>query len=223
MFTLRKLFLDPLRTALILIDLHNDLLSEGGFYYREGWPISGLRSILPGLAGLRRSLPEQLRVVYTARSYDPNGGDASSYRRVIIPPHLQTLEGITADGLSLLAGSWGAEIVDELRPLPGDPLVACKGLDAFFGSDLEQILNGWDVNTVVLGGVITELAVESTARSAFERGFEVLILSDGTASWEPERHFNSLRNLEFGFGMVVESSQLLRMLPSGRKDPDRRG
>merc|ERR1711998_232879 len=99
---------------------------------------------------------------------------------------LGILAGCAKDGL-FTEGTWNAEFCDKMQPVDGDVVIqGKKGLDAFPGTDLEEQLVKNEVETVVLGGFLTNCCVESTMRTAYEKGFNVITLTDGTATMSPE-------------------------------------
>src|SRR4029078_12180403 len=99
-------------------------------------------------------------------------------------------------------GSWGADIVDELKPAEGDIVLERKrGLDAFASTNLDFILRSKGIDTIALGGFLTNCCVESTMRSAYERGYQVITLSDcvaATSAEEPHKH------IKFDYPMFSE-------------------
>lgn len=101
-----------------------------------------------------------------------------------------------------------AEFVPELR-LPGAPVVAKTQYDAFFRTDLEDLLRARGVSRVVVTGVMTHLCCETTARAAFVRGFDVLFPVDGTATYDLDFHRSALRNLAHGFATLTLVHDLL--------------
>jgi ureidoacrylate peracid hydrolase len=91
-------------------------------------------------------------------------------------------------------GEWGAEIVDEVAPEDGDIVIEGKrGLDTFASTNLDFILRSKGVRTVALGGFLTNCCVESTMRTAYENGYEVVTLSDCVAATSTEEHDNALK------------------------------
>ena len=101
--------------------------------------------------------------------------------------------------------------MDGLEPRDGEPVIQKPRYDAFLRTTLEDDLRARGVDTVVVGGVITNCCVDTTARSAFMRGFGVLVLEDcvGTFGQERDLHDASLRNLSLLFAVVHDSSVLL--------------
>ncbi len=115
-------------------------------------------------------------------------------------------------------GSWGWRIVDGLSPASAELVVQKPRYDAFLRTALEEDLRRGGVDTVVVGGVITNCCVDTTARSAFMRGFDVLVLDDcvGTFAQERDLHDAALRNLSLLFGVVGSSASVLAAAPSPR-------
>jgi len=134
---------------------------------------------------------------------------------VILTRHLNT------DGDAGLLGTWWkdlirpgtdhGEIVAGLEP-EGSTVLIKTQYDAFHGTDLERILKQRDVSQVVVTGVMTHLCCETTARSAFVRGFTVFIPVDGTATYNEDFHFGSMLNLAHGFAVPVLTGDLRRSL-----------
>ena len=108
------------------------------------------------------------------------------------------LKGVV-DNKAFRKGSWGAAIVDVLKPETGDIVIEGKrGLDAFPSTNLDFILRSKGIQTVVLAGFLTNCCVESTMRSAYERGFDVITLKDCTATLSQEAQTMALTH---NFGM----------------------
>jgi ureidoacrylate peracid hydrolase len=118
------------------------------------------------------------------------------------------LKGVV-DGNAFVKGSWGAAIVDDLAPAETDIVVEGKrGLDTFASTNLDFILRSKRIETVIIGGFLTNCCVESTMRSAYENGYRVITLTDCTAATSQEEHDNALT---FDFPMFshpVESSAI---------------
>lgn len=119
-------------------------------------------------------------------------------------------------------GSWWRELLSADHPLHGlDPrldwedsqILAKSQYDAFYQTPLEQILREAGVKQVVVSGVMAHLCCETTARSAFMRGFEVFFLVDCTASYSRDYHLAALRNLGHGFAALTTSKQIQAVLP----------
>jgi nicotinamidase-related amidase len=117
---------------------------------------------------------------------------ASGYNEITRHPY-GILKGVV-DTNAFIKGSWGAQIVEGLEPAEGDIVLEGKrGLDAFASTNLDFILRSKGIETVALGGFLTNCCVESTMRSAYERGFEVVTLTDCVAATSQEEHDNAIR------------------------------
>ncbi len=102
------------------------------------------------------------------------------------------LKGVV-DGNAFVKGSWGAAIVDELAPEDGDIVIEGKrGLDTFASTNLDFILRSKGITTIALGGFLTNCCVESTMRSGYENGYQVITLNDCVAATSVEEHDNAL-------------------------------
>ncbi len=124
----------------------------------------------------------------------------------------EILKGVV-DSNAFRKGSWGAAIVDVLAPHPEDIVIEGKrGLDAFPSTNLDFILRSKGIQTVVLSGFLTNCCVESTMRSAYERGFDVVTLKDCTATLSQEAQSAAL-NHNFGmFSRPINHDEFLKLL-----------
>ena len=106
-----------------------------------------------------------------------------------------------------------SEIVPELGPREGDLLVTKRQWGAFYGTDLEMQLRRRGVRTIVLGGIATNFGVESTARDAWERGYEIVFVEDATAALSPEAHAFAFTTIFPRLGRIRTSNDLFSILP----------
>jgi len=109
----------------------------------------------------------------------------------------------------LIDGSPEAELIPQLRPQPEDLLIEKDRYSAFLRTRLDRELSSRYIRDLVVGGVMTNLCCETTARDAFMRDFRVFFLLDGTATCREEYHLASLRNLAYGFAYLVACSEIL--------------
>lgn len=119
------------------------------------------------------------------------------------------LKGVV-DGKAFVKGSWGAAIVDDLAPVEGDIIVEGKrGLDTFASTNLDFILRSKGIKTLVLGGFLTNCCVESTMRTGYEHGFDVVTLVDCVAGTSTEEHDNAIKYDFPMFSKPMPSSELI--------------
>jgi nicotinamidase-related amidase len=166
--------------AIVLIEYQNDFTSAGGVFH----------DAVKGVMQSNRMLDNTVAVADKARAAGATImhvpiSFAEGYRELGAKPY-GILKGVV-DNKAFRKGSWGAAIVDVLTPQAGDIVIEGKrGLDAFPSTNLDFILRSRGIHTVVIGGFLTNCCVESTMRSAYERGFEVVTLIDCTATVDAE-------------------------------------
>ena len=180
------LTLDPATTAVVLIEYQNDFTSPGGVLH------AAVQQVMESTGMLANTT----RVVDAARSAGATVMHApitfaAGYNELSSHPY-GILKGVV-DGNAFVKGSWGAAIVDELAPQAGDIVVEGKrGLDTFASTNLDFILRSKGITTIVLGGFLTNCCVESTMRSGYENGYEVITLRDCVAATSAEEHDNAI-------------------------------
>jgi nicotinamidase-related amidase len=216
---LAGLDLDPASSAFLAVDFQNDFCKPDGFFAGAGHDVAPCEAA----AARTRALLAQVRAAGIPVVFTRSVGEKPEYR---LPPLRYRRPRDSADfqagvgGTKVFApGSWGAQVVDELAVEPGDVVLEKRRFDAFLGTDLEELLRDRGVDTVVLTGVTTNCCVDSTARSAFVRGFATLVLSDCVAAFGNERelHDSSLRNLELFCAVVATSDEYADDLRARRR------
>ncbi|MFQ5915308.1 MAG: cysteine hydrolase family protein [Nitrospinota bacterium] len=205
--------LDAARSALMVVDMQNDYCSPGGDFDKRGIPLEPARKALPNiLRTLDAARTGELFVVYTAMVYDEFTFEDRHHR--IVP------ERMRARNLCR-RGSWGAAIIDELSPRPGEPVIEKCRYSGFYNTNLEILLRNRGITTLILAGVVTNVCVESTARDAFQRDFDVIVVSDATASYSPQLHEAALLNVRYHCGAALSTEEVLRLMAVGAKVPQR--
>ncbi|MCV3768771.1 cysteine hydrolase family protein [Rhizobium sp. TRM95796] len=176
----------PAKTALIVIDMQRDFIEPGGFGATLGNDVSLLRAIIPAtarlIAGFRKA---GLPVIHTRECHAPDLSDCPPAKRTRGKPSLR-IGDPGPMGRILIAGETGADIVEELYPLPSETVIDKPGKGAFYATPLGDILAGKGVSQLVFAGVTTEVCVQTTMREANDRGYECLLATDATESYFPE-------------------------------------
>lgn len=179
--------IDPKTTAVVLIEYQNDFTSDGGILHPA---VSAVMEQTGMLANTRRVV-DKARAAGATVMHAPITF-AEGYNELSSHPY-GILKGVV-DGNAFVKDSWGAAIVEDLAPQPGDILIEGKrGLDTFASTNLDFILRSKGITTIVLGGFLTNCCVESTMRSGYENGYQVITLSDCVAATSVEEHDNALR------------------------------
>jgi|OpeIllAssembly_1097287.scaffolds.fasta_scaffold53159_2 ureidoacrylate peracid hydrolase len=213
-----SLHLDPRRCALLVIDMQNDFVSPGGYHHRRGRSCGPVQAVIPNIRFLLQDLPGELKRIYIVTAREPDGSDDPWRFHAILPERMRFKEQQSDNDRNVLRGSWGAAIVDALKPGPEDPVFSKRRHSAFYQTDLEMSLRCWDIHTLIFTGVAAEICVESTLRDAFVRDFDVIVASDGVASWDEEVCHAMLRLVQQEFGLVLPSADICRRLFSSSSD-----
>lgn len=179
---------DPRHTALVLVDLQNDFLHPEGAYARAGLRLAEADALVRRLAPLARALQRAGGwVIATLFTLVPGRNG-----RPLIAPHLARLRPFLRSG-DFAPGSFGQRLLGELEP--ADFYIEKVAYSAFYQSRLEWILRRLEIATLIVGGIVTQGGVASTLRDAQLREFELVLLEDGCASFDPEAHAAALRSL----------------------------
>ena len=179
--------IDPTTTALVLIEYQNDFTSDGGVLHPAVKDVMDKTGMLPNTKEVAaRARAAGVTIMHAPITFAAGYNELSSHPYGI-------LKGVV-DGNAFVKGSWGAAIVDDLSPEAGDIVIEGKrGLDTFASTNLDFILRSKGITTIVLGGFLTNCCVESTMRSGYENGYQVVTLSDCVAGTSPEEHDNALK------------------------------
>jgi nicotinamidase-related amidase len=208
----------PDRAALVIIDMQRDFLEPGGFGDALGNEISHLRAaIAPIGTVLAAARAAGVLVIHTREGHRPDLADLSPAKRR--RGRFATRIGDAGPmGRILIRGEPGHGIIPELAPVAGEPVIDKPGKGAFYATDLELMLRARGVTQLILAGVTTEVCVHTTLREGNDRGFECLVLEDGTASYFPEFHQTALAMAcaqDGIFGWVAPSAAVAAALTGG--------
>jgi nicotinamidase-related amidase len=177
---------DPATTALLVIDMQRDFLEPGGFGESLGNDVSQLRRTIAPLRDLLTACRSAgLRVIHTREGHLPDLSDCPPAKLSRGAPS-KRIGDPGPYGRILIRGEYGHDIVEELAPAPGEPVIDKPGKGAFHATDLGELLTGWGVRHLLVTGVTTEVCVHTTVREANDRGFECLVLADCVGSYFPE-------------------------------------
>jgi nicotinamidase-related amidase len=208
---------DPKKTAVVLIEYQNDFTSENG----------ALHGGVKGVMESNHMLENTVEVVQKAREAGVTIIHApitfeKGYHEITDHPY-GILKGVV-DNNAFVKGTWGAEIVDVLKPQPGDIVVEGKrGLDTFASTNLDFILRSRGIETIALGGFLTNCCVESTMRTGYERGYQVITLTDCTAALSEEEQKLAVEKNYPMFSYPMTHEDFLKALQGEAAAPETRG
>ena len=175
--------------AILVVDMLNEFLSEKGVM-----PFLRGRAIVPTLQTLLSQCREWgIPVVYINEAHRLDYDDVEFKKR----------------GVHCLAGSWGAQVIDELRPKTGDLIVEKRRYSGFYDTDLDTVLRELNVKTLIVTGCVTNICVRSTVHDAFFRGYEVVVPKDCVEATDQREQDSSLWDIETHFGEVTDASGII--------------
>jgi ureidoacrylate peracid hydrolase len=207
--------MNPANTAIVLIEYQNDFTSEGGKLH------DAVKSVMKSTNMLENSVETVNRarelgatIVFVPIQFAPD------FREISAMPY-GILKGCK-DGQAFQKGSWGAEIVDVLKPEAKDIVVEGKrGLDGFATTNLDFILRSRKIDTIALGGFLTNCCVESTMRTGYELGYQVVTLKDCAATVSDEAHQGAIEHDFPMFSHPMDHTEFLSALQESVAEPDK--
>ncbi|KKW20062.1 MAG: hypothetical protein UY63_C0002G0021 [Parcubacteria group bacterium GW2011_GWA2_51_10] len=180
--------------TLLVIDFQNDFVAPGG--------VVEIKEIRRNLGDYAKFIDTcraaGVLVIYTRHNYTPENN----------PIEKKLFPQLENDGLR--PGSTGWEIYDVITPKGGDTIVDKTRYDAFFKTNLKEILDDHDIKTVIITGTMTDVCCESTARTAMHYDYDVIFCSDMTYCADPVSHDNTLKVISSHFGKVMSSNAIVK-------------
>jgi len=201
----RSFTFEPASTGLVAIDMQRDFLDPQGMC--GGEDLASLRAIIPVVAAVTAAARQHgLTIIHTREGYAPDLSDVHPMKR-----ERQSVGQEGPLGRFLIRGEPGQDFVEELKPRSGELIVDKPGFSAFYRTGLEEELRGRGLTHLILMGVTTQCCVQSTMRSAVDRGYWCLTLADACAAFEPQVHDAALALIEAEshlFGWVTQAALL---------------
>jgi ureidoacrylate peracid hydrolase len=187
--------------ALLVIDMQNGFCRDEGSIPRIGFDISMLKAAVAPCARLiAAARAGGVPVLYTRYVYRADYLDGGVLVRELMPQ--------LKEQQSLIAGSWDAQIVDELAPAPSEAIIDKNRPSAFHGTMLESLLEGLGTQRLIVCGVTTNCCVETTVRDASQRDYLTFVVGDATGELDPARHDAALTSMGLLFGRVVSVAEV---------------
>ena len=198
------------RTALVVIDMQRAFLEDEGSLAQAGIDITGLKAAMEGCKRLLASARQAgIPVIHTRYVYRPDYADGGILVNYIMP-QLREVD-------SLAAGTPDIEIVDELAPVDGETVIDKNRPSAFYATNIEPLLNGLGVDSLVVCGVTTNICVETTVRDASQRDYKVFVPKDATGELEQLRYDGALAGMAWVFAKIVDTDDVISVWGQGNQ------
>jgi gluconolactonase len=197
--------LDRARTALIIQDMQNDIVIEGGAFADSGAPAHAksqhvVENVM-GLAGAARAAGVPvIHVHYIVEDGAPG-----------LKLNAPLFQGVK-DANALVRGSWGAAPVDGLEPQEGDFVVEKMRMNGFYATTLDTLLRGLGTETLVITGAWTNMSIEHTSRHGADAGYEIVVVSDGCSTVSDEWHDVGLNYALTNVGRTATAAEVTEAL-----------
>jgi ureidoacrylate peracid hydrolase len=205
--------------ALVVIDVQNGFASKGGSYNQLRMDISHYQQVIPQISELIRLCRRaNVPIFYTQAVRERSGIDLLTNTHRILPKSRE--ERIRKKPICVI-GTWDADIVDEIKPSPMDHIVIKRRDSAFQDTEIGVWLKSIGIDTLVFCGLDTSICVEASLRDAFNIGYDVILISDATASGNIKHFESTLEVVRDYYGLVMDVKEFANHLPQKLEQSDK--
>ena len=197
--------------ALMVIDVQNGFVSKGGSYDQLGMDVSRYQHAIPHISELIRLCRSvNIPIFYTQAVREKSGIDLLTNTHRILPKSRE--ERIRTKPICVI-NTWDADIVDEIKPTPMDHVVIKRRDSAFQDTEIGVWLKSIGIDTLVFCGIDTSICVEASLRDAFNNGYDVILISNATASGNIKHFESTLEVVRDYYGLVMDVKEFAMHLP----------
>ena len=183
---------------LMVIDMQNDFVSSKGAFAQMGFEVKNIKKVIPTIRKFKES---GIQTVYVISHYDD----------IYLTNSIKERYQRSGYNISFcISGTWGAQIVDELKPEKGDIIIIKHRYNGFLGTNLELILRNMDIDTLIFTGVETHVCVQQTAIHGYMLGYKVVLVEDCTTSINENDKRYALEYCRRYYGVIKSSKEILK-------------
>jgi ureidoacrylate peracid hydrolase len=196
--------------ALMIIDMQNGFVSQGGSFDKLGYDISNYQRMVPAIQKLyQKAKSLNIPVFFSQALREQSGIDMLERQHQILPnKRRERIEKLPL----CVRGTWDSEIIDILKPGGSDLIVHKRRDSVFQDTEFALWLRSMRIDTIIFSGVDTSICVESSLRDAFNRGWDVILISDASASLSGSFYETTIAEVSENFGLVMKSDEFFRNL-----------